>query len=155
MENQKLLKLVKFDTKDALDKDDLTCDEIDELFKGTEDYSNGSMTNNKRIFNKPSSPELLTDKRSEIRIYAKFMPQGELIKTLIFFEVIVHQDIEDLDNNVKRSVEITRELYKSLKTCNAIGKLNFNNNLMNPMHFGKDFYGYMFHCKTHLSSRFI
>lgn len=152
--NQRLLKLLYFDTKDCLDKNVLTEEQIDMLFYGEEIQNQDGTTTtvNKRIFNQMSNPDMLTNMSSEIRFYPKFVPQNNLTRVLIFFEVITHTDIEQLNEGFSRSIEITKEIHKSLKNCNAIGKINFNNDFTQPIHFAKNFEGYMFTGVTRLNS---
>lgn len=141
--NDTLFKLIKYDTPNALERENLTDDEKEEIIKGIENVSN------KRIHKTNFNNNLIEDIRSEVRIYKDFMPNNRIKAEVTFiFEILVHRDIWELDNGEERADKILFELRKSLdnKNIDSIGYLQFNHPVKH-MFFGKKYNGYIL-CAT-------
>lgn len=132
--NENLFKLLKYSMPNALDLPNLSKKEKDDLINNEEQ---------KRIYKVGYSADFINDVRSELRIYKAFQPSVGQAKLIIFFDILVHKDIWNLDDGLERADMIFFELKETL--CNqevqGMGKLQFNSPVK-PMSYGKAFYGY-------------
>ncbi|TVY09968.1 hypothetical protein [Paenibacillus cremeus] len=127
IDNQNLLKCLKYPSPDALSKPDLTQDEINVLF----DYD--SDPRDIRISFTPFNLTTVEEAKSELRIFIRdFEPENIHIANVnIAFQVIVSNRIWRLDEGKQRPLVIIQELLKSLNGVDIelVGNLYFNSRI--------------------------
>lgn len=149
IDNDDLMKLLKYDTSDALSRS-ISKEQKYELIN-----QEGDVTNT-RIFYQPFNNKIITEPRSELRIYyGSFKPDNIYItKIYIGVDIVVHSDLWRLDEGVQRPIKIIQLLLKSLNNqeVGGIGELMFNVDSPIVLRFFNDsFSGYSFNFKTRLS----
>ena len=151
LKDDDLIKLLYYDTKDALDKPNLTDNEKDSLLFGNELIEDIEKDTSKKIYTTRFNDELINDVKSEVRIYKSFIKDNNLLmKTLFFFEILVHSKIELMENGFNRSELILDHLIECVKPISAIGKLDLTNKEIMPMTFGKSYNGFIFCASTRI-----
>lgn len=136
--NDNLCKLLYFDSENALNES-MTDEQKDELFdKNSENIKY-------RVLNKIFNPEIITDVRSELRIFnGAFVPDNDHLAMVgIHFQVIVHNDLWDLEYGLIRAEQIVKEVLLSLngEKIEGIGVLKFEDAIQLKT-FGDKFTGY-------------
>ncbi len=120
--NQNLLKLINYNTSDALSLSDLTIADIKNITgKGTDP------TSQQKIYKYPFTNKVLDVAKSELRYFIPSVrPENiHLSELYINFQIVVHNSIIELDDNKLRYWCIVEELLKSLNRfdCGGIGLL--------------------------------
>jgi hypothetical protein len=121
--NQNLLKCLKYPTKDALYKNDLTQVEINSLFDNND-------ANEIRISFTPFNLTTADQDKSEIRIFIKqFTPENiHLANLSLAIQVIVSNNIWLMDDGRMRPSVLIQEILKELNgtDVNLVGLLYFD-----------------------------
>lgn len=139
--NQNLLKLIKYDRPDALSQPNLTPQDIRNL------VGKGVDRNLKRIFQYPWSNKTKDDVRSEIRFFIpSFNIEGKniyLSELKVNFQVVVHDSLIELDNNLIRPLCMINEILKVMNgfDCGGVGLLQLKSPI-NIVLWSDDFSGY-------------
>ena len=148
-ENDNLMKLLKFDTTDALSQSILE-EQKYELIN-----QEGDITNT-RIFFQPFNNKVITEKRSELRIYyGSFKPDNMfLTRMYVGFDIVVNNNIWRLDGGIQRPIKIIQYIMESLnnQVIGSIGELTFNPDSSVVLRFFNDsFTGYSFNLRSRLT----
>jgi hypothetical protein len=148
MENQTLLKCLKYTSSDALSQPDLTEDEKMGLLNPDQDFTNV------RIFFTPFDYQTTDTTRTELRVFvSEFSPDNHILsKVRIMFQVVVSNHMWRLDAGKQRPLTMISEILKTLhgKEVGAIGELMF----LDPFRlkfYNKEYSGYEFSPRTRLS----
>ncbi len=146
IENQNLLKLIKYNSSNALLQPDLTIEEIIDLCGFGSDP-----LNQQRIFKYPFFNNIVDSVRSELRFFIpKIKPENiYLSEVFINFQIIIHNSIIDLDNNKQRTFKIIEEILKTFnrEDINGIGNLMLKNSI-DIVAWNNSFSGYTFNMLT-------
>lgn len=142
IDNNDLMKCLKFNSTDALSQP-ITEDQKYELIN-----QDGDITNT-RIFSQPFNNKVISDVRSELRIYYGLLKPENTILTNVYigFDVVVHNALWRLDGDLQRPTKIIKELLLSLNNqqIGGIGKLYFyNDSSITLRYFNDNFTGYSF-----------
>jgi len=104
---------------------------------------------NRRILLRPFNFDIVTEERSELRIYmSSFYGAGVNDYPLRYtFEIIIHNDLWILDNGKQRPIVMMQEILRVLNYKPIEGsasKLNTDNQFGNIVRFNDRFQGYTF-----------
>jgi len=128
IKSQNLMKLIKYDTSNALLQSNLDIDEI----KNLAGYGKNP-TAEQRIYKYPFTDKVLDEPRSELRYFIpNVKPKNTYISELyINFQVVVHNSLIELDDNKLRYWRIVVEMLKSLNgfDCGGIGLFYLNSTI--------------------------
>ena len=142
IQNQPLLKCLKYDSSDALSKPKLTSEEIIELVENEE---------KRRIYRSPFNKQVVDEARTELRVFfPEIIPQNiYLARLTVVFEIIVHESLWELDNNKDRPLIMIGEILKELngEQVGGIGKFYLIDSIKAQI-FNADFTGYIFNMAT-------
>ena len=147
VKNQTLLKCIKFDNVDALSQPDLEIQDIINLIgKGSDPKSQ------RRIFKVPFNDDIIEEVRTELRFFVSRIPLDNIYLTNlpITFQIIVHNDLWEMDDNLIRPFVIIQEILNELngrEIRKGIGELKLNNSI-NMVVYNSNFTGYIFDLKT-------
>ena len=146
IQNQNILKCLKYPSSDALNLPNLSEDDIEKLINQEGDVAET------RIFFTPFDVETPDSERAELRFFFRaFVPnQNSVLSSVnIQFEVIVSDRIWRLDNGRQRPITIVSEILKTLngQDIDGLGKIYFNNPIR-VIRYNKYFSGYGFHPTT-------
>jgi hypothetical protein len=148
VKNQDILKLLKWNTKNALTTADLGIPDIVALMGRGSDPSK-----DKRIFKQPFHNEIANEMRSEIRFFIpQINPNNIYIAGVdICFQVIVHNNLWDLDGNLDRPLVMVNRLLNHFngQDVGGIGELK----LISPIKmyaYSDNFSGYTFVLSTRM-----
>jgi len=136
-----LLKLLKYNSTDALSKSDLTDDEKYSLIDQID-------VDDTRIFMSPFNNTIVEEERSELRLFlGEISPDNKfLAQTVFVFQILVYNTLWPLQDTKQRPIRILQEVLKSLngQYLQGVGQLYFTsmNNARHVM-FTKDFSGYV------------
>jgi hypothetical protein len=124
IENQNLLKLLLYPTKDALYQPDLTQEQINALF------DSASSPDMKRILFMPFNIDVADSEKSEIRIFIRsFTPDNIQITNLsMCIQVICSNNVWLMDEGRMTPLVLIQEILKSLNGVDVefVGNLYFN-----------------------------
>lgn len=147
IQNQTLLKCLWYEDSDALERPDLTGDEINVLMDATN-------INKARILFTPFNPETESMTKTELRIfYPEFIPNNRVLaKTNIMFQIVVNNPMWQLDGVRQRPIVMIQEILDTLhgQEVGAIGELMFQDPIR-IRYYNPSFSGYEFFPRTRLS----
>lgn len=144
--NQNILKLVCFDTPNALSQPNLTITQLKEIVgKGTDPKTQ------QRIFKMPFNKSIIEEPRTELRFFSNRIHPENLYLSEVFirFQIIVYYTLWDLDNNLQRPLQLVYELLNTLNgfDTESIGYLQLDSNI-DIIPYNDTFFGYAFNMKT-------
>lgn len=149
VKNQDILKMLKYDTANALSMGDLGIGDIVALMGRGSDPSK-----DKRIYKQPFHNEIADEMRSEIRFFIpQISPNNIYIAGVdICFQIIVHNNLWDLNDNLERPLVVVNKLLEHFhgENVGGIGELK----LMSPIKmyaYSDNFSGYTFMLSTRLA----
>lgn len=146
--NQNLLKLIKYDTPDALSQKDLTRDEIRALMGKSIDDPQKTL---QRIYKSPTTNKITDTVHSELRLFIPNITPDNiyLSKLSIAFQVINYYSLIDLDDNKNRSLTIVQEILKTINgfDSGSIGLLYLSSPIVIQA-WNENFSGYRFEMQT-------
>lgn len=147
--NQRLFKAIYYNTSDALDKPDLTLQQIIDMI-----YVGEGKESDKNIFLKPLDGDAMTDSNTQLRVYKYgISPNDSMVSTVNYrFDIITGSKTYLIyDNKIpcSRLDVIETELLNTLNGIDAfgIGKFQFNRDLSTSdkqiltLSNSKNFYG--------------
>lgn len=146
IKNQNLLKLIHFNSSNALLQSNLTIEEIIDF------CGQGSDPNTQqKIFKYPYYDKIIDEIRSELRFFIpKIKPENIYLSELsISFQIIVHNSLIDLDDSKQRPIELVKEILQTLNGVDigSIGNLKLNSSI-NIVSWNSNFSGYAFNMTT-------
>jgi len=147
LEIDNLFKCLKYNSINALE---LEITQEDKLL-----LINQSDKINKRVFFQPFNNDIISEIRSELRLYVfEISPEdNKLSEIYIGFEIITHNDLWLLDNGKQRPLVMLNEIFKLLngKEVNGIGTIKINTRYPCRIRYYNDnFAGYNLIMKTRL-----
>ena len=145
VDNIDLMRCLKFTTSNALLLP-ISESERYELINQDNDISET------RVFFQPFNNQVLTDSRSEIRIYhSSFRPDNIYLTNInIGFDIVVHNELWRLDDGKRRPTTIIKLLLESLngQDVGGIGNLYYVDSPILLRYFNDSFTGYSMYLKT-------
>lgn len=145
VDNLDLMRCLKYNTTDAL-LQPITQDECYQIINQDGDISAT------RVFFQPFNNQVLTEERSEIRIYHNsFRPDNIYLTSIILgFDVVCHNNLWRLDDGKRRPTTMIKLLLESLNGQNVggIGDLTFVDRPCSLRYFSDNFTGYTLFLKT-------
>lgn len=140
IENANLMRLLYYDSSDALTLSEVSFDNIIEMAGYGE-------IDKKRIYKYPFYSLIESTAKSEIRFFLdKIKPENIYLAHLpIYFQVIVHCSLVDLDSNLQRPLEMLKEVLNTLnnESVGGIGKLQLRD-MIRMYSYSENFAGYEF-----------
>lgn len=140
IENANLMRLLYYDSSDALTSSEVSFDHIIEM------AGYGELCQ-KRIFKYPFYSYTESTARSEIRFFLdKIRSENIYMADLpIYFQVITHCSLVDLDSNLQRPLEMLKEVLNTLnnKDVGGIGKLQLRD-IIRMYSYSENFSGFEF-----------
>ena len=142
IQNQNLLKCIKYDTSDALSESDIGIQGIVDLVgKGTDPKTQ------QRIYKYPFNNNIVDETRSELRFFIpKITPNNIYVSELqINFQIVIYNTLIELDDNKFRFIVMIQEILNSLNgfSCGGIGLLYLKTPI-NIVTWSDNFSGYTF-----------
>ena len=159
LNNEDIWKLLKYDTQDALQKDNLTREEKASLiYPGN---SGGDM-DDYRVFRTPYLDDINTSQQAQLRVYLESITPDTLVYGTVDvnIEVICHVKMIELNDYQNRVESIMWQVLKTLNGADVggIGKLFFDRNgglydlvKMNRYN-NRNFYGYTITMSTKMGN---
>ena len=159
LNNEDIWKLLKYDTKDALEKPNLTREEKAKLiYPGA---SGGDM-DDYRVFRTPYLDDLTTNQQAQLRVYLESItPDTRLYGTVdVNIEVICHVKMIEINDYQNRAESIVWQVIKTLNGADVggIGKLFFDRNgsfydlIKMNRYNNRNFYGYTITMSTKMGN---
>lgn len=156
--NEDLWKLLRYNTDDALFKDNLTMKEKASLI-----YTGKGDSSNFRVFRSPYQDDLFDNECAQLRIYMESIsPDNPIYGTVdINLEVVSHTKIIDLANYENRLEVMIQQLLQTLNGVyiGGIGKFVFDRDIsfydlckMN-LYNNRNFYGYSLVMSTKVGNK--
>lgn len=146
IENQNLLKLIKYDSSNALSQPEVTIDDIIDMAGFGSDPKT-----QQRIFKYPFFSNIITEVRSELRFFIpRIKPENiYLSEVSIVFQIVIHNSIIDLDDNKQRTFKMIEEILKIFNgnDIGGIGNLMLKNSI-DIVAWNDSFSGYVFNMST-------
>ena len=155
--NEDIFKLLKYNSPDALDQPNLTCDEKTSMIYGGQPNSTDY-----KIFSQPITDDAFTEMVSQFRVYPDIIIPENHIRGLVTFnfEILSHSKINTLNNY---STRLSWMLQNTIKTLNGInidgvGSLFFDKSASSynyakyNIYNGKNYIGYNLMLSTWVGS---
>ncbi len=143
--NQTLLKVIKYDSMDALSRPELDINEIVNL------VGKGNDLRLQRIFKTPFNNQIIDEVRSELRFFLPvFSPQNiYLSEVIISFQIIVHNALWELNDNQLRPLILVQEILQDFNghDIGSIGELQLDG-AIRIYTWNQNFSGYQINMKT-------
>lgn len=140
-----ILKLINYNTPDALSQSDVSLQDIIKLVgKGSNPKSE------QKIFKTPFNDNIVDDVRSEIRFFTPLLKPNNIYisEVIISFQIIVHNSIWDLEEN-QRPLVLLHEILKNFNgyDIGSIGELQLSDSIR-IFNWNNSFAGYQVNFKT-------
>ena len=151
--NQDVFKLLKYNTSDALSKDDLTCEEKAALI-----YNGQADSTLYNIFTQPITDDAFVEMIAQFRVFPVFIDPVDHIKGIVTFafEILSHNKINTLDNYSTRILWMLQSTIQTLngKNIDGLGDFFFNRNASSrdfaklDLYNTKNYFGYTLYMST-------
>lgn len=146
IENQNLLKCLKYNSANALSQPEVTFDDIIDMAGFGSDPKT-----QQRIFKYPFNSNIVTDVRTELRFFIPRIKPDNIYLSELFvcFQIVTHNSLIDLDDNKQRTLVMIKEILTSLngKNMGGVGNLYLYKTI-DIYSWNDNFSGYVFNMNT-------